>query len=163
MSFWNQLFGRSSKETLPSITKTPPSQPPSAAQPSPASSKAPTPSTANCDICNQAIRHCDGYMLTTKQVVTEMAYWQRFFWNQGKKLLVGNPATETRLINGFAKKQAASATGWLVCEQCSPMFVFNRAVAKQCAASGTQPPDCGPVDASEVMTKAIYARKMLEG
>jgi len=132
-------------------------------QPTPAPPKAATPVTGKCDICTQVINRSDGYVLTTRQVVTEMAYWLHVLKNQGKSFRVGDLKTEMQLINGFAMEQAASATGWLVCEQCSSMFKFDRVVARQCAVSGEQPPGAGPADARDVMTKAVYARTMLEG
>lgn len=86
-----------------------------------------------------------------------MAYWLRLLQNQGKEFLVG----KTDLYYGFAKQQAGSARGWLVCEKCSSMFKFDRTIARECAVSGMEPPGVGPADAKEVMEKAVYARVML--
>ncbi len=167
MRFLNKLFGGGRRPIPPNAEShpalSPPPPPPSTpVETHPVVAPPVAPSNGKCDVCTEVILRCDGFILTTKQVVTEVAYWKHLFQNQGRQLLVGNPATQMELICGFAKQQADSATGWLVCEQCSPMFTFDHAIARKCAVDGTQPPGIGPADAREVMTKAIYSRTMLE-
>ena len=45
----------------------------------------------------------------------------------------------------LARNQARQATGWLVCESCSSLFLFDRELASQYAIQQlSQPPRSGP-------------------
>jgi len=57
---------------------------------------------------------------------------------------------------------SSGSTGWLVCEQCSSRFTFDRDEARQCAKSGRQPRGSGRPHTADVVTAAKCAWQKLK-
>jgi Ankyrin repeats (3 copies) len=151
MSIWKKLFGSSSQPKPP--------QNPSPSQPQ----TPPTaPAVTQCDVCTKEMERADGYILTTNEVTTKGNYWEHVFSGEQRMFLRGDPMTELRLLGLVIRQKAGSPTGWVVCETCSSMFEFDKAVAKECAVNGMQPPNCGPADETAVMTTALAVKKLME-
>ncbi len=98
-----------------------------------------------CDVCSLPTRRDDGFVLTTREVVTSPAFWRTQFAKYQAVLDVV-PTREERAA--FLGEQAIplvlSPSGWLVCSECSRMFAFDEQVARECALSGKERPDAGP-------------------
>ena len=107
-----------------------------------------------CDVCNTTIEFSDGYVLNTKQVVGDEAYW---------KYMLENSPLDEELLAMYAQQQAMQSSGWLLCESCSSMFSFDRSAAKSYAKRQSDPPGSGSVDASVAMAAAARAWRTKHG
>ena len=130
MNFWNKLFG---------------------------STKPPKPTIAKCDVCSREVSWSDGYVITPTQALTSRGYWEQFFM---KPEIKDRDVSEEEAFGVvrmavMSMMMSSGSTGWLVCEQCSSRFTFDREVAKQCAVAGRQPRGCGRPDMDDVTVAAI--------
>ncbi|MHA1687581.1 MAG: hypothetical protein ACTSYD_14455 [Candidatus Heimdallarchaeaceae archaeon] len=117
---------------------------------------------AVCDVCSNKISWEDGYVLTTKQVVTEVEYWIYAFTHQWSYTYKMDPKGNT--LGMLAVQQNNQSSGWLVCESCSSMFKFNKKKAKKYAKNRNQyPPGSGPADIRETLYAAMIAWKKVFG
>lgn len=93
-------------------------------------------SIAVCDICCRRIKDDDNkvFLLTTRQVVTSEDYWVMYFRN-----IVNEYSSKSsdlvRLMPIMVGRMASMDTPWMVCEECSRMFSFNRDKGKDMAYS----------------------------
>lgn len=115
-----------------------------------------------CDICSQEVLRPDGYLLTTREVVSTAAYWQHYYQHHKSELagmgvssfadFCGNLLVRTSCAEALVRQ----STPWMVCEECIQMFTVNRdqtqSYAKQWWESGRTfaPPGSGPAALSSV-------------
>lgn len=95
-----------------------------------------------CDICARSLEPACGYYLATRAVVASEAFW-RYHYARLKKLC--GPRARDEGPRTSISRAAGSVTPWLVCEECSEFFVFDRARARACAIAGEAPQGNGPV------------------
>ncbi len=107
-----------------------------------------------CDVCNSELSRPEGYLLTTKQVVSNPAYWEYAFshaWSY-----VNGMSNAERIKGGLAEQQARQNSPWLLCRDCAERMdaATDQAFqyAQQWWSSGQtfSPPGCGAVPLSEV-------------
>ena len=90
-----------------------------------------------CDVCNREIEEPEGYLLTTREVVTSTRYWSAYLG----LLLTKHPASQiqNRLLV-VVGRMASSDTPWMVCQNCGEFFSFDhgerRAKARAWRATG---------------------------
>jgi hypothetical protein len=119
-----------------------------------------------CDICNKKINLSDGYLLTTKQVITKSTYWEYAFTHQWGGLHDScrnkdRPNKKLFLIN-IIIGQANQQTPWALCETCSSLFEFDKKTAKSYAQENICPPNTGPAGIEGAQSAAgafMYAWK----
>jgi hypothetical protein len=100
-----------------------------------------------CDICARSLEPGCGYYLATWAVVVSEAFW-RYHYARLKKLYgprAGDEGQQMTVFSGGISRAAGSVTPWLVCEECSEFFVFDRTRARACAIAGEAPQGNGPV------------------
>ena len=127
---------------------------------------------AICDICRTDVPDGGGYVLRTREVVTEVGYWRKAF--SGASTAVGE-MSEEQVQKQFANQvsqMCAQYTGWLTCQEC--IGVFSN-VDRQAAQSYAQeywscegeaeyaPPDGDAVAVSEALPMANTAWKECTG
>ncbi|MGW1225390.1 hypothetical protein [Streptomyces sp. NPDC001515] len=100
-----------------------------------------------CDICGAATPRSRGYHLPTKHVVISEAYWRGAFRTVvGMVQALGrDERTRTGIFDQLITQSGSSDTPWLVCEDCSESFVFDRTAARAHAERGTVPEGSGAV------------------
>jgi hypothetical protein len=112
-----------------------------------------------CDSCNVALTRAQGYYLSTATIVMSESYWRSRF--ALFKTMFGRVLSDERSqLRGFdanLRNAASSPTPWLICEDCSEFFLFDRDKARSYAIRATDPPDTGPVDPGECATEASAA------
>jgi len=114
-----------------------------------------------CDICNGKVTSPDGYLLTTREVVSTPAYWQHYYqYHKGEFDVLGvlsfdgfcqNPLLRASCVNAVAGQR----TPWMVCENCISKFAVDREKTRAYARQwwqnrAFQPPGNGPAALSEV-------------
>lgn len=74
----------------------------------------------NCDLCNCELSTVEGYVFTTKELVTSQDFWKRRLGLYGS-LLEMLPTNEARyqFFLDNVHDACASASPWLLCEECS--------------------------------------------
>jgi hypothetical protein len=77
--------------------------------------------------------------------------------------MLGNYAYNDEALAMVVQQQAMQRSGWLICEQCSDMFSFDRGAAKNYARRMVDPPGSGPVDMQAVAVAAARAWKTKYG
>jgi hypothetical protein len=86
------------------------------------------PSADVCDSCSVKLDRAQGYYLATARIVMSESFWQSQFarvrgivdtfdWDEH---------TDLRKFDGMLRYVAGSATPWLICENCSELFLFDR-------------------------------------
>ncbi|MEK2474376.1 hypothetical protein [Streptomyces noursei] len=103
---------------------------------------------AVCDTCGTTTRRSSGYHLPTKHVVVSEAYWRSSFRTAVGlvRALNWDERAQAGTFDRLISQSASSATPWLVCEECSEWFVFDRAAAREHARRGSVPEGSGAVD-----------------
>ncbi|KAF2776540.1 hypothetical protein [Streptomyces sp. OM5714] len=106
------------------------------------------PESEVCDTCGTATRRSSGYHLPTKHVVISEAYWRSAFQTVvGMARVLGrDERAQAGLFDRLITQSGSSDTPWLVCEECSEWFVFDRAAAREHARRGSVPEGSGAVD-----------------
>ena len=114
-----------------------------------------------CDVCNGKVTSPDGYLLTTREVVSTPAYWQHYYqYHNSQFVTLGvlsyegfcrNPRLRVSCVNAVAGQR----TPWMVCENCISKFAVDREKARSYAMQwwqdkAFQPPGTGPASLSEV-------------
>ena len=114
-----------------------------------------------CDICNGKVTSPDGYLLTTKEVVSTPKYWQHYYrYHKGEFKAMGvlsfedfchNPLMRASCVNTVAGQR----TPWMACENCISMFDVDREKTRVYARQwwqnkAFQPPGNGPALLSEI-------------
>ena len=89
-----------------------------------------------CDICSKPNNFSDSYALTTTQVTTSRQYWD---------FMIQQHNLDRKELMLLVPQQAAQQSGWLVCEECSKMFNFDKDEARSYAALKQDPPGSGVV------------------
>jgi hypothetical protein len=123
-------------------------------------------STGVCDICGAGVASPYGYLLVTRQVVSEPKYWQHYFrQHAGEFSLLGVSSFEAfknhpALRAQCAETLAGQSTPWMVCSVCIGMFPVDKAARQKDAAEwwrtggAFQPEGCGPAPLSTVNMEA---------
>jgi hypothetical protein len=84
-----------------------------------------------CDVCNIDMKAIEGYVLTTSQVATSEAYWTHQIETLRRVFPRALGATELeRQLPGRIQFVTFQTGAWLICEECSELFVFDRAIAR---------------------------------
>jgi len=115
---------------------------------------------AKCDICSQPIRDGEGYMLTTRDVVTSSDYWEIAF--KALRLAGMLSEKEKNMPQWLIQRQCSLNTGWLTCDICIKKFInVNHIKAREYALiywnKGGEGTYC-PLNGGTVLTeKAIPA------
>jgi hypothetical protein len=119
----------------------------------------PIPTTGKCDVCGTAMSRSDGYVITATQALTAPGYWEHFFSWKDLNAQTVSDSQEDKFVGMAVMSMMLSSgsTGWLVCEQCSSRFTFDRDVARQCAESGCQPRGSGRPAIGDVTSVAKFA------
>ncbi|MCI0490938.1 MAG: hypothetical protein L0229_30470 [Blastocatellia bacterium] len=87
---------------------------------------------AVCDICSQRVYRPRGYLLTTKDVVSQPAYWRHYYQHHRSEFSgMGVSSFEEfcrnpLLRSSCAETLARQTTPWIVCDNCIPMFTVDR-------------------------------------
>lgn len=117
--------------------------------------------TAVCDTCSTKIVHPEGYLLTTRQVVSTPAYWQHYYHtHQGEFSGLGvhsyadfytNPLLRPAVIQTVAGQR----TPWIVCGNCVKMFAVDQNLMHEYAEKwgrdkNFQPPGTGAASTMDV-------------
>lgn len=101
-----------------------------------------------CDSCSSRTEWEHSYVLATSTVVISEGFWRRQF--EDLKAVVApmnlDEAQRVVLFDSAIRRQAGSATPWLVCEECIDLFVCDRAVARSLALGRGEPEGGGAVD-----------------
>lgn len=114
-----------------------------------------------CDVCNGKIAAPDGFLLTTRQVVSTPAYWQHYYrYHQSEFTGLGvhsfadfcsNPLLRPACIQTIGGQR----TPWMVCATCIAMFPVDREQTRSYARQWWQDksfqlPGVGPSSAADV-------------
>lgn len=124
------------------------------------SSPAKTSTSCECDICSKKMTLSDGYLLTTKDVVVQKAYWEYAFTHQWGYVhdLGGtnaDPEMKTRFLANLLINQINQNTPWSICETCSNFFTFDKKTAKKYAQKNISPPNTGYITRAEGIQAAV--------
>jgi len=120
-----------------------------------------------CDVCSANLESPNGYLLTTRQVVSNPAYWEKAFSRIGDLAALG--ANAQFLKGGLAEQQASQTKPWLLCADCAGRLGLATPEAREFArlwwSSGETfvPPGSGPVPLSEVRFKQPSAEILESG
>ncbi len=109
---------------------------------------------AVCDICNDNVSEGSGFLLTTRMVVSNPAYWEYVFSHQWKYTedLPNPAAVKADLCRQMAEQDAP----WLLCVTCSRLLGFENETTREHATKWWQsgqafrPPGSGAVPVTEV-------------
>lgn len=122
-------------------------------------------SVKSCDICAVNLDPADGYCLPTKWIVISESFWRHHF--ALAKRVWGSLHLDERqqlaIFSESAHQLPSSKTPWLVCENCSQFFIFDRDKARSCAISGTDPEGNGQVEPGECVMFAAMAWEHILG
>ncbi len=126
---------------------------------------------AKCDICYSNMRDGTGYVLGTRQVVTNADYWAKAFAAVANRPeLLGADADS--VFEQYIRRQCGQFTGWLTCEQCIGHFPqVDRDLARKHASEywskagqgDYAPPDGGAVDPAIAVASAAEGWKKATG
>lgn len=115
-----------------------------------------------CDICNRKVPSPDGYLLTTREVVSTPKYWQHYYqYHRAGFQSIGVSSYEDFCRHSLLRLSCGDAlagqqTPWIVCENCIAMFDVDRektrGYAKQWWQSrrAFQPPGTGSAPLSAI-------------
>lgn len=95
-----------------------------------------------CDVCNADIVAADGYRLTTSEVVTSESYWMHLLESQQQLMtrlgITDEPADQLPIM---IRECVGQTSTWLICEECSEFFYFDRDTARCNSTKDIQPID----------------------
>lgn len=114
-----------------------------------------------CDVCNKTIEWADGYYLTTTEVAESQPFWEAYWQRVVSRL--GSDGMSAARLTAYVSEVAGSTTGWLVCEGCSRLFTFNRALAREYAKNQATPIGGGPAALPRALAAAQAAWNKLYG
>lgn len=97
-----------------------------------------------CDSCDAPTDAADGYLLPTATVVLSELFWAKVFTNRKTENL--DTDDEVALFMSTLLELSKRSSPWMICEECSEFFVFNRNRARSHAIGHTRPADAGAVD-----------------
>jgi hypothetical protein len=111
---------------------------------------------AVCDVCNKELGASEGYLLTTREVVSTPGYWRKFFSGP-----MGSMMGNLGMSGDSGKAQYASMTAsqinpWMICNECISLFNIDKNRARNYAirwyeSGGTfSPPGSGAAPLSSV-------------
>ncbi len=115
-----------------------------------------------CDICDTKVSRPNGYLLTTREVVSTPNYWQHYYqYHKDEFAFMGvnsyrDFCHNTLLRTSCCQALAGQRTPWIVCDKCISMFNADRKKTRNYAkkwweSSRTfQPPGTGPAPLSEI-------------
>ena len=127
---------------------------------------------AVCDVCLRKMQPGEGYVLTTRQVVTVPAYWRWLFENGPVPVSAMPRETAGKMLEQLIRQQCGQVTGWMTCERCITRFPHvDRNQAREYAAEFWRPegepkyspPGGGPVDPYHALGAAEEAWKAVSG
>ncbi len=109
-----------------------------------------------CDSCNVVLARVQGYYLSTARIVMSESYWRSRFAlvKTMLDLVSSDERSQLRAFDANVRAAAGSPTPWLICEDCSEFFLFNRDEARSYAIRAADPPDTGAVDPGECAAEA---------
>jgi len=130
-----------------------------------------------CEICKLSLRDGEGYILSTRQVVTAPAFWEQRFTNVVlgfKRKFSGDlPRVESDKKFKFSLlTECRKQTGWLICDGCISQFPgIDREKSRKCAAEfwksedkkNYSPPENEPISAFEAAKIAGPVWKRMVG
>ncbi|MBN1550986.1 hypothetical protein JW979_05940 [bacterium] len=115
-----------------------------------------------CDICKQKVFRPNGYLLTTKDVVSSPEYWKHYCqYHRSELASMGVSSFDEFCRNMLVRTSCADriahqSTPWIVCDRCSHMFKIDRdqtrSYARKWWESGRKylPPGTGSAQLSSV-------------
>ena len=110
---------------------------------------------SSCDNCQIATSPEKSYLLTTSQVVSSEAFWERML-KDFPSIQQKDPAGDNWAT--YVGKVAESRTPWQICENCISLFEdVNKDAAKKYSLKNTRPPGSGPSDLRASGLAAAYA------
>ncbi len=119
--------------------------------------------TTDCDICGIEVSCPDGYLLTTKEVVGEPAYWRHYYRQHKSEFAIIGISTFKEFRTDSTQRQstvkllAQQDTPWLVCQNCVSLFNVNQQKTSKYAEQWWSskgmfsPPGTGPALDSEII------------
>ena len=114
-----------------------------------------------CDICSTPVAEFEGYVLSTREVVTNVNYWKDGFTrNRSMYAGVSGQQQAQAVLNASVLQQAGQVAAWLVCEKCIHLFAVDqqktREYARQWWTQGKEAvrPGLGAVPTEEAMPHA---------
>jgi hypothetical protein len=121
-----------------------------------------------CDICEKDIKQGDGYLLTTREVVTSQEYWNKVFSSPSfiaaSRLVSASMMDPESYKIQYMSMQTAQKNPWLVCADCVSLFKVDTEKTRQYATqwhdSGGQftPPGSGAVSLSYINTGRYHTQ-----
>lgn len=149
--FWKRLFARKTSPITPKASNQQKRSEPSIL------------TIGKCDVCGAAMSHSDGYVITATQALTAPGYWEYYFTREEIKKQTVSSSQEDKIVEiAVMTMMFGSGSGFMVCEQCSSRFSFDRVAARQCAVSGRQPKSSGRPEIGDVFTVAKSAWQKLK-
>lgn len=115
-----------------------------------------------CDVCSKKVFRPNGYLLTTREVVSTPAYWEYYYTHHGPEFVgLGVSSYEDfchhpLLRASCVEAMARQSSPWLVGEECISMFKADQPTARNYARrfwkSGRKftPPGTGPASLSAI-------------
>ena len=115
-----------------------------------------------CDICTRKVSSPDGYLLTTKEVVSTPQYWQHYYqYHKSEFTSMGVSSYADFCRNPVIRASCGDAlagqrTAWMVCDNCISMFSVDREITRNYAKQWWKskrtfsPPGTGSVPLSAI-------------
>lgn len=137
-------------------------EPPTSVQPSQPRHDEAISESGVCDVCSRKVSSPDGYLLTTREVVSTPKYWQHYYqYHKDEFVSMGVSSYQDFCRNPLLRAScgemlANQQTPWLVCENCISMFNVDRERARSYAKQWWQsrrtfqPPGTGPAPVSAI-------------
>lgn len=83
-----------------------------------------------CDVCNCPLNASDGYLLTTREIVTNSDYWYICF--RVSIEIKGHPYSAVKsMASRILTRTASNDTPWMLCDTCVDMFPIDRNAARK--------------------------------
>ena len=113
-------------------------------------------SAGECDSCGVTLDRAQGYYLATATIVMSESFWRSHIapLKVIADMVSSDERSQLRGFDAILRAVASCRTPWLICENCSEFFLFDRDEARSYAIRATDPPHTGPVDPGECATEA---------